>query len=124
MPCLALSHTNMTVTEWRGRLLLDVSPEHLADRMCSAQTGDRAAYESLLRDSVRFIRALARVHGVPAEKIAGVVDGTLGSVHGARHTYDPSHSYQDWLEAIAMLHIRHTLRFHRKLPRRSWRTRE
>lgn len=73
----------------------------LGGLMASAQTGDRAAYDALLRDCVPVIRAVARGRGVPPEAIDDVVQETLLTVHRARHTYDPSRPFRAWLRTIA-----------------------
>jgi RNA polymerase sigma factor (sigma-70 family) len=69
--------------------------------MVAAQAGDRAAYEALLRDCVSFIQAVARRQGVPPDLVDDVVQDTLLTVHGARHTYDPRRSFSGWLGVIA-----------------------
>jgi RNA polymerase sigma factor (sigma-70 family) len=81
-------------------------PSQGADRrraawMVAAQGGDRAAYETLLRDCVVFIQAVARRQGVPPDFIDDVVQETLLAVHRARHTYDPRRSFSGWLAVIA-----------------------
>ena len=58
--------------------------------MVAAQAGDRAAYETLLRDCIPFIKRVARGQGVQPDFIDDVVQETLLTVHGARHTYDPN----------------------------------
>jgi RNA polymerase sigma-70 factor (ECF subfamily) len=69
--------------------------------MAQAQAGDRLAYERVLADSVGLIRAVARRQGVQGALVDDVVQETLLSVHRARHTYDPSRSYNAWLAALA-----------------------
>lgn len=69
--------------------------------MAAAQAGDRRAYERVLADSVALIRAVARRQGVAHDQLDDVVQETLLSVHRARHTYDPSRSYDAWLAALA-----------------------
>lgn len=72
--------------------------------MAAAQTGNRIAYESVLNDSIALIRATALARGVPAKATDRVVLATLLTVHEMRHTYDPAHSYEAWLDAIATHH--------------------
>ena len=69
--------------------------------MVAAQAGDRAAYETLLRDCIPFIQRVARGQGVPSDVIDDVVQETLLTVHQARRTYDPSRSFIAWLRTIA-----------------------
>jgi RNA polymerase sigma-70 factor (ECF subfamily) len=69
--------------------------------MVAAQSGDKAAYESLLRDCIPFIRRVARAQGVHSDGIDDVVQETLLTIHGARQTYDPHRSFTGWLRVIA-----------------------
>jgi RNA polymerase sigma factor (sigma-70 family) len=69
--------------------------------MAAAQTGDRTAYEALLRDCIRVIERIARRRGVSADRIDDVVQETLLTVHRSRHTFDPGRSFTAWLRVIA-----------------------
>ena len=69
--------------------------------MVAAQAGDRAAYETLLRDCIPFIKRVARGQGVQPDLIDDIVQETLLTVHRARHTYDPNRSFTAWLRTIA-----------------------
>jgi RNA polymerase sigma-70 factor (ECF subfamily) len=69
--------------------------------MVAAQAGDRAAYETLLRDCIPFIHRVARGQGVPSDFVDDVVQETLLTIHQARRTYDPSRSFTAWLRTIA-----------------------
>jgi RNA polymerase sigma-70 factor (ECF subfamily) len=69
--------------------------------MAAAQAGDRAAYETLLRDCIPFIKRVARGQGVRSDFIDDVVQETLLTVHRARQTYDPNRSFTAWLRIIA-----------------------
>jgi RNA polymerase sigma factor (sigma-70 family) len=68
--------------------------------MAAAQTGDRAAYETLLRDCVSFIVNIARRQGVPPDRTDDVVQEVLLTVHRARATYDRRRSFDAWLRVI------------------------
>jgi RNA polymerase sigma factor (sigma-70 family) len=68
--------------------------------MAAAQRGDRASYETLLRDCVPFITAIARRRGVPPDRTDDVVQETLLTIHRARATYDPRRSFDAWLRVI------------------------
>ena len=57
--------------------------------MAAAQTGDKTAYQTLLRDCVPLIRAIARRKGVSADQVDDVVQEVLLTIHRARQTYDP-----------------------------------
>jgi RNA polymerase sigma factor (sigma-70 family) len=68
--------------------------------MAAAQTGDRTAYATLLRDCVSFIVSVARRRGVPPDRTDDVVQDVLLTVHRARATYDPARSFNAWLSVI------------------------
>jgi RNA polymerase sigma factor (sigma-70 family) len=70
-------------------------------QMVAAQSGDRAAYEAVLRDCVPVIRSVADRQGVPPDHIDDVVQDVLLTIHRARHTYDPARSFNGWLRIIA-----------------------
>jgi RNA polymerase sigma factor (sigma-70 family) len=69
--------------------------------MVAAQAGDRAAYETLLRDCIPFIKRVARGQGIRPDFMDDVVQETLLTVHQARQTYDPNRSFTAWLRTIA-----------------------
>lgn len=69
--------------------------------MAAAQAGDKTAYETLLRDCVPLIRAIARRRGVSADQVDDVVQEVLLTIHRARQTYDPGRSFTAWLRVIA-----------------------
>jgi RNA polymerase sigma-70 factor (ECF subfamily) len=69
--------------------------------MAASQTGDRAAYEQLLREIVPFIRAIASGHHRTADRIDDIVQDVLLTIHRVRHTYDPSRPFEHWLATIA-----------------------
>jgi RNA polymerase sigma-70 factor (ECF subfamily) len=70
-------------------------------QMAAAQSGDRAAYEALLRDCVPLIRTIAGRRGVPPDRRDDVVQDVLLTIHRARQTYDPARSFNAWLRIIA-----------------------
>jgi RNA polymerase sigma-70 factor (ECF subfamily) len=69
--------------------------------MCAAQTGERAAYERLLREITPFIRSIVRRYCSNRADIEEMVQDTLLTVHRVRHTYDPNRAFAPWLAAIA-----------------------
>jgi RNA polymerase sigma-70 factor, ECF subfamily len=69
--------------------------------MRAAQSGDRAAYEKLLREISPLIRALVRRHCSNRADIEEMVQDTLLTLHRVRHTYDPGRPFCPWLAAIA-----------------------
>ena len=70
-------------------------------QMAAAQTGDRTAYETLLRECVPLIKGFVGGRGVPSDQIDDVVQDVLLTIHRARHTYDPVRSFTGWLRIIA-----------------------
>src|SRR5579871_6002682 len=87
----------------------------LTEAMAAAQTGDRAAYELVLRDCVPIVRRVARAQGADANNLDDVVQDVLITLHGARATFDPSRSFVAWLTAITQ---RRTIDILRKQGRR------
>ncbi len=87
-------------------------------RMAAAQTGDRVAYEALLRDCVPHVKRIVRRTGVRAERVDDVVQEVLLTVHRARQTYDPARSFTAWLNAIAQRRAIDDLRHRGRQTRR------
>jgi RNA polymerase sigma-70 factor (ECF subfamily) len=83
--------------------------------MAAAQAGDKVAYETLLRDCVPLIKAVARRLGVTGDQANDVVQEVLLTIHRARQTYDPARSFNAWLRVIAE---RRTVDFLRQSGRR------
>ena len=69
--------------------------------MAGAQAGDSVAYQTLLRDCIPVIKAIARRRGVALDHVDDVVQDVLLTIHRARHAYDPSRSFTAWLCVIA-----------------------
>src|ERR1700722_16483911 len=69
--------------------------------MSAAQSGDRIAYERLLREITPLVRALVRRHCSNRADIEEMVQDTLLTLHRVRHTSDPSRPFSPWLAAIA-----------------------
>ena len=69
--------------------------------MARAQTGDGAAYATLLRECLPLLRRVcaARLHD--AAEIDDAVQDTLMAVHLMRHTYDPTRPFRPWIATIA-----------------------
>jgi RNA polymerase sigma factor (sigma-70 family) len=84
--------------------------------MAAAQAGDRAAYETLLRDCIPFIARVARGEGIRPDLIDDVVQETLLTVHRARQTYDPNRSFTAWLRTIAQRRVINGLRRTGRMP--------
>src|SRR5580700_2090624 len=69
--------------------------------MRAAQSGERTAYERLLRDVTPFIRSIVRRHCNNRADIEEMVQDTLLTLHRVRHTFDPARPFGPWLAAIA-----------------------
>ncbi len=89
-----------------------------ATLMAAAQSGDRAAYDRLLREAAFFIQRVASRQGVPADRVDDVVQDTLTTLHRVRATYDPSRSFTAWLRAIAQRRAIDHLRRRARVGRR------
>jgi RNA polymerase sigma factor (sigma-70 family) len=70
-------------------------------QMASAQAGDRASYEALLKECVPLVKSIADRQGVPSDHVDDVVQDVLLTIHRARQTYDPARSFNGWLRIIA-----------------------
>ena len=91
----------------------------LSAAMAAAQGGDRAAYETVLRDCVPVVQRIARRQGAAADFVDDVVQDVLVTIHGARATYDPSRSFVAWLTAITQRRTIDILRKRGQLTRES-----
>ena len=67
----------------------------------SAQDGDRAAYERCLTIVADLVRRYARGRAGDVPWVDDVVQETLLSMHGARHTFDRRRPFAPWVYAIA-----------------------
>ncbi len=89
---------------------IDALDRRLTGLMRESQSGDRAAYECLLRDCEPIIRRSARKVGLTGDRVEDAIQETLLTLHKARHTYDPSRSFTAWLSVIAQRRAIDTLR--------------
>ncbi len=69
--------------------------------MAAAQAGDARAYDTLLRECLPLLRAIARRRIADAHEAEDAVQDTLLTIHRMRATYDPSRPFRPWLVAIA-----------------------
>lgn len=79
-----------------------VSENHLRDLLVNGLAGDRAAYQSFLKELSAHLRAFfrRRLAGLPDE-IEDLVQEALLAVHNQRHTYEPDQPLTAWVHAIA-----------------------
>lgn len=77
-----------------------ISDTFLVGLMAKAQSGDAAAYRSVLDASQIWLRRFFSQRIAP-EEVDDLVQETLVSVHRKRATYDPSRPFLPWLAAIA-----------------------
>jgi RNA polymerase sigma factor (sigma-70 family) len=77
-------------------------PDHFAELMKAAQTGNAAAYTQLLREIAPLVRQIVRNQRrfLEVEDIEDLVQDVLLSVHAVRATYDPQRPFLPWLLAI------------------------
>lgn len=73
----------------------------LARLMAAAQGGNQTAYSALLKNCVPIVKAVARRSGATMDCLDDVVQETLITLHGARHTYDPARPFIAWLSVLA-----------------------
>lgn len=73
----------------------------LADWMRLAQSGDKSAYDHLLRETSVLLRRYFGSRADSNEAAEDLVQETLVSVHRARHTYMPGRPFAPWMYAIA-----------------------
>jgi RNA polymerase sigma-70 factor, ECF subfamily len=81
-----------------------------AGLMRLGQTGDQAAYASLLVLLTQVTRRFARARVGDTMWIDDVVQETLLAVHGARQTYDAARPFAPWFYAIASSRLIDVLR--------------
>jgi RNA polymerase sigma factor (sigma-70 family) len=82
------------------------------------QTGDQAAYASLLVLLTQMTRRFVRTRVGNTFWIDDVVQETLLAVHGARQTYDPSRPFAPWFYAIASSRLVDVLRREKRVAAR------
>ena len=83
-----------------------------------AQAGDQAAYASLLVMLTSVTRQFARARAGNVGWVDDVVQETLLTIHGARHTYDPARPFAPWFYAIASSRLIDVLRRERRVGSR------
>jgi RNA polymerase sigma factor (sigma-70 family) len=81
----------------------EAKDQWLSALMRSAQTGDRVAYASLLREIAQILERVVqrRVWFLPEPDREDLVQDILLSLHAARATYDPKRPFMPWLMSIA-----------------------
>jgi RNA polymerase sigma-70 factor (ECF subfamily) len=69
--------------------------------MAAAQSGDSAAYEKLLMETLPHVRRFVRRRVFDPGALEDVVQNVFLSIHRARHTYRSERPFSPWLFAIA-----------------------
>jgi RNA polymerase sigma factor (sigma-70 family) len=77
-------------------------PDHFAELMKAAQTGNAVAYTQLLGEITPLVRQIVRNQRrfLQVEDIEDLVQDILLSVHAVRATFDPQRPFLPWLLAI------------------------
>ena len=86
--------------------------------MASAQAGDSAAYDDLLRLLARDARAFIGRRIGWADWAEDVVQEALLTIHRARRSYDPSRPFAPWFYVIVNSRLVDALRSRRRLAAR------
>ena len=73
--------------------------KRLAEWMTKAQDGDRASYDSLLREISQLLRGFFGSRSDCNEVADDLVQETLVSIHRARHTYMTDRPFAPWMFA-------------------------
>lgn len=89
-----------------------------AGLMRLGQTGDQAAYASLLVLLTQVTRRFARARVGDMLWIDDVVQETLLAVHGARQTYDSNRPFAPWFYSIASSRLIDVLRREKRVATR------
>lgn len=69
--------------------------------MRAAQDGDTRAYDRLLRELLPFLRRMVARRWRNSADVEDIAQEIMISLHGVRHTYDPSRRFTPWLMMIA-----------------------
>ena len=75
------------------------------DLMRSSQEGDKIAYEQLLTELVPLLRRVIARRWRDQNEVEDLVQDVLLSIHGVRHTFDPSRAFMPWLMTITRRRI-------------------
>ena len=79
---------------------LDNNQKTWEDLARAAQAGDKAAYQTLLREIIPFARSVLVGRLANPSWVDDVVQEVLLSTHKALHTYDPQKPFKPWLISI------------------------
>jgi RNA polymerase sigma-70 factor (ECF subfamily) len=86
--------------------------------MRRAQDGDGHAYETVLTEVTRLLRAFVRQRIRAEDHVEDIVQDALLSIHRYRHTYDPGRAFGPWMYAIARNRLVDFVRKRRRLAAR------
>jgi RNA polymerase sigma-70 factor (ECF subfamily) len=100
---------------------MDMREERWAGAMRAERQGDAAAYESLLAEIAKTLRALIRGRlsrlGVNAHETEDILQEVLMGLHTVRHRWDPDRPFLPWLHAIARYKLSDAVRRRRREAR-------
>jgi RNA polymerase sigma-70 factor (ECF subfamily) len=100
---------------------MDMREELWAGAMRAERQGDAAAYESLLAEIAKTLRALIRGRlsrlGVNAHETEDILQEVLMGLHTVRHRWDADRPFIPWLHAIARYKLSDAVRRRRREAR-------
>jgi RNA polymerase sigma-70 factor (ECF subfamily) len=100
---------------------MDPREELWAAAMRAERRGDAAAYEGLLADIAKTLRALIRVRlsrfGMNAHETEDILQDVLIGLHTVRHSWDANRPFLPWLHAIVRYKLSDAVRRRRREAR-------
>jgi RNA polymerase sigma-70 factor (ECF subfamily) len=100
---------------------MDPREELWADAMRAERRGDAAAYEGLLGDVAKTLRALIRGRlarfGMNAHETEDILQDVLMGLHTVRHSWDADRPFLPWLHAIVRYKLSDAVRRRRREAR-------
>ena len=100
---------------------MDPREELWAAAMRAERRGDAAAYEGLLADIAKTLRALIRGrlsrHGMNAHETEDILQDVLIGLHTVRHSWDANRPFLPWLHAIVRYKLSDAVRRRRREAR-------
>ncbi len=82
--------------------------------MKASQLGDSTSYKQLLTEITPFIKSYLYKKIFQKEAVEDVAQEVLMAIHKARHTYDPSQEFENWMYGISKFKFIDYVRKHTK----------